>query len=228
MNRLQSIIGRVSSDTCTQLRGLLHSQEIKLRSKELCSRGMKPVLRGFVKQSRARVISSANESVDQCSPSLSRSPRAKRSVATRRSSPPQSKTTEAKTGRATRSGKAGLPEDEVWRDRLRRRYSRRSAPLTGEHLVRHSPAKTYEERGGKEITSVKYRAGWDSTFSAPKSVSLPALVGDDEQVREAYRASVRVALGELERSTNARVEGAHVPEPTGKRPPRTSSTTRRG
>ena len=47
-------------------------------------------------------------------------------------------------------------------------------------------------------------------------MSLTALVGGDERVREAHRASVRAALAELERYTEARVGGAHAPEPTGK------------
>jgi hypothetical protein len=55
-----------------------------------------------------------------------------------------------------------------------------------------------------------------STFSAPKSVSLTALVGGDERVREAHRESVRVALGELERYTQARIGNVHAPETTGK------------
>ncbi len=37
---------------------------------------------------------------------------------------------------------------------------------------------------------MEHRAGWDATFSAPKSVSLTALVGGDERVREAHRQSV--------------------------------------
>ena len=82
--------------------------------------------------------------------------------------------------------------------------------------MRHSVAKTYEGKSGKEITSVEHRAGWDATFSAPKSVSLTALVGGDERVREAHRASVRVALGELERYTEARIGNIRAPEPTGK------------
>lgn len=53
---------------------------------------------------------------------------------------------------------------------------------TQEQLVRHQVSKTYEGRGGKEITSVEHRAGWDATFSAPKSVSLTALVGGDDRV----------------------------------------------
>ena len=96
------------------------------------------------------------------------------------------------------------------------RLSEGRHPETEQQLVRHSPAKTYEGKGGKEVTSVEHRAGWDATFSAPKSVSLTALVGGDERVREAHRASVHIALGELERWAEARVGGAHAPEPTGK------------
>src|SRR6185437_3492907 len=69
---------------------------------------------------------------------------------------------------------------------------------------------------GKEVTSVEHRAGWDATFSAPKSVSLTALVGGDERVREAHRESVRVALNELEKYTQARIGNVHAPETTGK------------
>ena len=54
-------------------------------------------------------------------------------------------------------------------------------------MVWHQPAKTYANEYGKEITSVVHRAGWDATFSAPKSVSLTALVGGDERVWEAQR-----------------------------------------
>ena len=63
---------------------------------------------------------------------------------------------------------------------------------------------------------MEHRAGWDATFSAPKSVSLTALVGGDERVREAHRESVRVALDQLEHYTQARIGGNHPPETTGK------------
>ncbi len=89
-------------------------------------------------------------------------------------------------------------------------------PHTQEQLVRHRVSKTYEGKFGKEVTSVEHRAGWDATFSAPKSVSLTALVGGDERVRQAHRESVRVALGELERYTQARIGNVHAPETTGK------------
>ncbi len=81
------------------------------------------------------------------------------------------------------------------------RLSEGQHPESGVQLVKHQPARTYENEYGKEITSVEHRAGWDATFSAPKSVSLTALVGGDERVREAHRESFRVALGELERYT---------------------------
>jgi len=89
-------------------------------------------------------------------------------------------------------------------------------PHTEVQLVRHQASKTYEGKFGKEVTSVEHRAGWDATFSAPKSVSLTALVGGDDRVRVAHRESVRVALGELERYTQARIGNVHAPETTGK------------
>ncbi len=96
------------------------------------------------------------------------------------------------------------------------RLSEGQHPESGIQLVKHQPARTYENEYGKEITSVEHRAGWDATFSAPKSVSLTALVGGDERVREAHRESVRVALDELERYTQARIGNIHLPETTGK------------
>jgi conjugative relaxase-like TrwC/TraI family protein len=89
-------------------------------------------------------------------------------------------------------------------------------PDNAAQLVKHQPARTYENEYGKQITSAEHRAGWDATFSAPKSVSLTALVGGDEHVREAHRESVRVALRELERYTQARIGNIHAPETTGK------------
>lgn len=89
-------------------------------------------------------------------------------------------------------------------------------PQSGEQLARHQVSRTYEGKNGKEITSVEHRAGWDATFSAPKSVSITALVGGDDQVRLAHRESVRAALAELERYTQARIGNVHSPETTGK------------
>jgi conjugative relaxase-like TrwC/TraI family protein len=96
------------------------------------------------------------------------------------------------------------------------RLSEGQHPHTEEQLVRHQVSRTYEGKFGKEVTSAEHRAGWDATFSAPKSVSLTALVGGDDRVREAHRESVRVALRELERYTQARIGNVHAPETTGK------------
>jgi conjugative relaxase-like TrwC/TraI family protein len=96
------------------------------------------------------------------------------------------------------------------------RLSEGQHPHTEEQFVRHQVSRTYEGKFGREVTSAEHRAGWDATFSAPKSVSLTALVGGDDQVREAHRESVRAALQELGRYTQARIGNVHAPETTGK------------
>src|SRR6201996_8043057 len=89
-------------------------------------------------------------------------------------------------------------------------------PETGEQLVRQRGSYEYQNADGKTIKTMEHRAGWDATFSAPKSVSLTALVGGDDRVREAHRDSVRIALEQLEHYTHARIGGNHPPETTGK------------
>src|SRR6266446_384364 len=88
-------------------------------------------------------------------------------------------------------------------------------PQTGEQLVRQRASYEYQDADGKTIKTMEHRAGWDATFSAPKSVSLTALVGGDERVREAHRQSVSIALDQLERYTQARIGGNHPPETSG-------------
>src|ERR1700689_1028897 len=89
-------------------------------------------------------------------------------------------------------------------------------PQTGDQLVRQRASYEYQDADGKTIKTMEHRAGWDATFSAPKSVSLTALVGGDERVREAHRESVRVALDQLEHYTQARIGSNHPAETTGK------------
>jgi conjugative relaxase-like TrwC/TraI family protein len=95
------------------------------------------------------------------------------------------------------------------------RLSEGQHPTTGEQLVRHRKVHEYKTEDGKTIAPVEHRAGWDATFSAPKSVSLTALVGGDDRVREAHREAVNVALNELERYTQARIGGNQPAEMTG-------------
>jgi conjugative relaxase-like TrwC/TraI family protein len=96
------------------------------------------------------------------------------------------------------------------------RLARGQHPITGEQLVRHQTAREYVNGRGETVSTMDHRAGWDATFSAPKSVSLTALVGGDDRVRHAHRESVKVALGEMEKYVQARIGGNHPAETTGK------------
>src|ERR1700744_2296119 len=96
------------------------------------------------------------------------------------------------------------------------RLSEGQHPATGEQLIRQHASYEYQAADGKLVKTMEHRAGWDATFSAPKSVSLTALVGGDDRIREAHRESVRVALEQLEHYTQARIGGNHTPESTAK------------
>ena len=96
------------------------------------------------------------------------------------------------------------------------RLSQGQHPETGEQLVRQRVAYEYARPDNKTVKTMEHRAGWDATFSAPKSVSLTALVGGDDRVRQAHRESVRTALEQLEHYTMARIGGNHPPEATAK------------
>jgi conjugative relaxase-like TrwC/TraI family protein len=96
------------------------------------------------------------------------------------------------------------------------RLSQGQHPATGEQLVRQRASYEYQDADGKAVKTMEHRAGWDATFSAPKSISLTALVGGDKNVRVAHRESVRVALEQLEMYTQARIGGNHAPETTAK------------
>jgi conjugative relaxase-like TrwC/TraI family protein len=95
------------------------------------------------------------------------------------------------------------------------RLSEGQNPHTAEQLVQHRKGQEYTTADGTTVKPVEHRAGWDATFSAPKSVSLTALVGGDDRVREAHRQAVTIALTELERYTQARIGGNNPAETTG-------------
>jgi conjugative relaxase-like TrwC/TraI family protein len=112
---------------------------------------------------------------------------------------------------AARRGLAGEVREELFQ-----RLADGHHPITGEQLVRHQTARDTTNARGERVTTMEHRAGWDATFSAPKSVSITALVGGDARIRDAHRESVRVALNELEPYVQARLGGNRCPETTAK------------
>jgi conjugative relaxase-like TrwC/TraI family protein len=96
------------------------------------------------------------------------------------------------------------------------RLSEGQHPLTADQLVRHRKPTEYTTASGATVKAVAHRAGWDATFSPSKSVSLTALVGGDDRIREAHRQAVTTALDELEKYTQARLGGNRPAETTGK------------
>jgi conjugative relaxase-like TrwC/TraI family protein len=89
-------------------------------------------------------------------------------------------------------------------------------PHTGEQMVQAVKARETVNEFGEKIITSEHRAGWDATISAPKSVSLAALVGDDERVRDAHRESVNEALKGFEEYLQARGGGDKPSITTGK------------
>jgi conjugative relaxase-like TrwC/TraI family protein len=89
-------------------------------------------------------------------------------------------------------------------------------PHTGEQLIKSVSAREIVDESGKKTITSEHRAGWDATISAPKSVSLAALVGDDGRVRDAHRESVNEAVKEFEKYVQARGGGDKPATTTGK------------
>src|SRR2546429_569571 len=58
-------------------------------------------------------------------------------------------------------------------------------PNTGEQLIRFVSSREAVNNYGEEITTSEHRAGWDATFSAPKSVSLATLTRSSSPTRAA-------------------------------------------
>jgi len=95
------------------------------------------------------------------------------------------------------------------------RLSEGQHPATGDALVRRQQAREFVNERGETVRTMEHRAGWDATFSAPKSVPVTALVGGDDRVRDAHRESVRVALDEMEKYAQARIGGNAPAQTTG-------------
>src|SRR5579884_3115836 len=66
-------------------------------------------------------------------------------------------------------------------------------PITGEQLIRHRLESSHTDQNGTTVTTAGHRAGWDVTFSAPKSVSITAVMADGPEkqvVLDAHRQAV--------------------------------------
>lgn len=91
-------------------------------------------------------------------------------------------------------------------------------PQTGERLTVRLKQTRKENAGtSDEHEAANRRVFFDFTFSPPKSVSIAALVGNDERILTAHREAVKTAVGELEQfaSTRVRQAGVNVDRPTG-------------
>jgi conjugative relaxase-like TrwC/TraI family protein len=87
-------------------------------------------------------------------------------------------------------------------------------PRDGEFLRQRQGADRVDSEGE---TRSRARHLYDFTFSAPKSVSIMAVLCRDERLREAHTAAVAAALREVERYASARVRqhGANSDRMTG-------------
>jgi conjugative relaxase-like TrwC/TraI family protein len=81
-------------------------------------------------------------------------------------------------------------------------------PQTGERLtLRKKTTRQERRRDGEERAVANRRVFYDFTFSPPKSVSIAALVAQDERILAAHGAAVAVAVRELERFASVQVHG---------------------
>lgn len=76
-------------------------------------------------------------------------------------------------------------------------------PKSGEQLTQRRNTVRRAEDG----EAANRRVFYDFTFSPPKSVSIAALIGDDQRIVGAHADAVKIALKELERFASARVRG---------------------
>ena len=79
-------------------------------------------------------------------------------------------------------------------------------PTTGERLTqRHNGTRMEAGKDGNTHEVANRRVFFDFTFSPPKSVSIAALVGDDQRIMEAHDEAVQVAMRQLEMYAATRV-----------------------
>ncbi len=105
---------------------------------------------------------------------------------------------------------AGIEGEEVTRENLEAMLLGRVKEV-GEHgqIVERELGRIRVDQATGEKT-LEHRAGWDFTFSAPKSVSIEAEVFGREDVLKAHQEAVEKAMGYLERHAQARIGGQTV------------------
>ena len=96
------------------------------------------------------------------------------------------------------------------------RLSEGRHPVNDAQLVKHQPARTYENQYGKQITSSEHREGGTRRSPHPSLFLLPPLWVAMIVCAKRIARVFRVALQELERYTQARIGNVHAPETTGK------------
>ena len=91
-------------------------------------------------------------------------------------------------------------------------------PQTGERLtLRQKTTRIEKGIDGEERQAANRRVFYDFTFSPPKSVSIAALVGNDERIVEAHEQAVTVAIHQLQTfaATRVRKNDECTDRPTG-------------
>ena len=89
-------------------------------------------------------------------------------------------------------------------------------PVDGLELTRQLEGKLTDVTGSRELGRLnkagqtEHRLGWDFTISAPKSVSIEALVHGNEAALEAHRKAAAAAMAYLEAHAEARIRGKFV------------------
>jgi conjugative relaxase-like TrwC/TraI family protein len=79
-------------------------------------------------------------------------------------------------------------------------------PESGERLTqRTKTTRRKRDEHGEEHEVANRRVFFDFTFSPPKSVSIAALVGEDDRILAAHHEAVKVAMAELEKLAATRV-----------------------
>ena len=97
----------------------------------------------------------------------------------------------------------------------RSEYTALANQMFSEESSNISPERADQQSTEEEYEEIRKCAGWDFTFSAPKTASVTALIGKDQRVQQAHRIAVNAAIKEAEKYVQARIPGLQKPQTTG-------------